>query len=185
MGRLYALIFGVLAVFLLACGLLGRSAPPSEGTQLEPVPVSQEAADRFAQKLKEIKDTAPGEQITVTFTEEEVTSYFALNTPADSGLENPQVHFRDGRIYFTGTVKMGPTSQNLSVKIRPYVENGQVGLEFEEATLGPISIPDPIKNLINDQIRTALSADNQLSNVKAITVGDGTITIEAVRSRSG
>ncbi len=181
MRRVYGVLLSVLVLFSLACGFLGRASAPPEAEQLEPVPVSEEAAQQFSEKLKQAQAVQADETVTLTFTEEEVTSFIALNMPSEeSGIENLQVHFRDGRIYITGSIKVGPSTQKLFVKIRPSVENGQVALEFEEATLGPISLPDPIKELISEQILAAFNTDNQRAEIKSIRVDEGSITIESV-----
>ncbi len=178
--RRFSAFFGLIALFLLACGLPGLSRPPQRPT-VESVPVSEEAAQQFEEKVGQLGQVQPGETVVLTITEEEITSYIAVNLAQSSDVQDIQVNFRDGRIYISGTVPVGPSKQELFVVLRPYVQEGKMAMEFEEATLGPIGIPDPIKQAINDQIRAAIAPENQVTTIKSITVEEGKITIEATR----
>lgn len=172
------LLIGLLA--LLACAL-----PSFGGETAEPTPtveISQSAAEGMEAKLEEVRNTPAGEEITLTLTEEEITSYIAMNMSQDSQIENIRVRLSDGVIRVTGRVPVGPLTQDLSLLVQPTVQDQRIALQVTEAKLGSVDIPESLLDTANDEIRRTLSANNQLGTINDITVGDGQITIVAIKS---
>src|SRR5438105_1817136 len=81
--------------------LLAR--PPELAAQLTPVPVSGAAASSFDGKVATVQ-SAPA-PVTVQFDDQEATSKLVETLAAEPSaprIENPQVAFRDGKIYLSG-----------------------------------------------------------------------------------
>jgi hypothetical protein len=66
-------------------------------------------------------------------------------------------------------------TQELRVVATPRVQDGVPQFDFTEATFGPIPIPGALLDIVNDQLRIALT--DRVARVEQIEVGDGTITI--------
>lgn len=163
----------LIATMLLGCGLVGGpAAPPGD------VPVSEEAAARLETKIQEAAASSQGEQVQVTLTEEEVTSYLRLRLQTEQ-LQSAQVQFEPGRIILTGQATVGIT-QNIRMVASPRVENGIVQFDFSEAKFGPLPIPQSILDIANDQLRQALTSN--VAQVDQVDVGDGTITVSGRRA---
>lgn len=171
------LLVGLLG--LLACGL-----PSLRGQSASPTPtleISQDAASGVEAKLEEVRKTPAGEEITLTLTEQEITSYIAANMPQDSQIKDIRVRLSDGAIRISGQAPVGPLTQDLSLVVRPSVENQQISLQVTEAKLGSIDIPKSLLDSANTEIRRTLSANNQLTGVQQVDISDGQVTIVATK----
>ncbi|HBY95686.1 MAG: hypothetical protein M5U01_41630 [Ardenticatenaceae bacterium] len=175
MRRQHLIIGLIIAVALTACSLgTKKEARPAS------VPVSEQAATELETKLAEVGNNR-SDQINLTITQEEVTSYLQLR--AQTGpIEEPQVEFKPGLIIFTGRATVG-VSEDFRVVASPRVENGVLQFDFREARFGRVAIPDAVLSLINDQLRQALTGDH-LGHVERVEAGDGIITIVGQRSQA-
>lgn len=175
--------YGLLVLFvlaaLLACGLPFSSQ--QSATPEPTVPVSRDAAASMQAKLEEVQQTPPGEEFRLTLTEEELTSFVALQLPQDAQVQDVQVRLRAGAIHISGKAAVGPVTQDLIIAIRPSVRNNAIALEVIEAKVGPMAVPEPLLNTITEQIRETLSANKQVGELKSIEVNDGTLTIVATK----
>lgn len=165
---------------LLACAL--PSLPGQTAQSTPTVAISQDAAQGMEAKLEGIRNAPAGEEITLTLTEEEITSYIATNMPQDSQIQNIRVRLSDGVIRILGQAPVGPLTQDLSLVVRPTVQDQQIALQVTEAKLGSIDIPESLLDTANNEIRRTLSANNQFGTINDVTVSDGQITIVAVKS---
>lgn len=173
MNRRYLTILMIIAVAFTACNF--REKHETEPTR---VPVSEEAAAQLESKLLAMA-SSPSDQVNVTVTEEEVTSYLQLRTQTDQ-VQALQVEFEPGQIALTGRATVGIT-QDFRIVASPRVEDGILQFDFHEATFGPVPIPGPLLSLVNDQMRQALTA-NQVGRVEQVDVGAGTLTIVGRRA---
>lgn len=173
LDRRHLVLVITLVFALTACGL-GRG---DEALSTE-VPVSEAAAKRLETKLAEAAGSQ-SDRISLSLTEEEVTSYLRLRVETDP-IEQLQVEFEPGQIIVTGRATVG-VSQDLRIIASPRVEDGVLQFDFHQATVGRVPIPEVLLSLVNTQLRQALTGD-QVARVEQIEVGDGTITIVGRRA---
>lgn len=167
------------AALLVALPLLVGCGGESSGEST--VPVSEEAAASLESKLA-TATASQEQQVSVTLTQEEVTSYWRLRV-RESPLQEPQIVFADGKITLTGRATAGVT-QNFRVVAAPYVENGILQFDFQEAKFGPLPLPAEMLSVVNDQLRDALTG-NTMGRLESVTVGAGTLTITGERAGAG
>lgn len=172
----------VLVSVSLACNLPFSSQPSPE---LEPIPVSTEAANTLVDSVKEAIDhyQKTGE-LQLVMNESQLTSIiaFSLQEQSEFDLVDPQVYLRDGQVILIGGVEQVTGRVNAEITMQPGVDtDGQPQLKIISARLGILPLPAMLLNevtsaasdLIAQQIRAA-GADFRL---ESITVGDGQLEI--------
>ncbi len=182
-GRYRLLLVSVLLlVLLLACGL-GKETPVA-GTR---VPVSQEAADRLAQKLKASVNQDDG-TFSLEVTDVELTSYVALelSQPAARAVEIPlqdfQAQFTGGQMIFSGELTtVFPFRLGLRVAASARVENGQLDVALNEARLGAVSMPrlllKGLSRVVSETIVEAPLHLEEAVEIVGVEIGEGLIRL--------
>lgn len=155
------LVFSLLALTSLACGL-GRqqqdevTAPPGG-----PIPVSQEAADRLKQNFyQSLQEATSTHEASLRITNEEITSLVAneLSSTGQIPLSNPQVWFTAGRIYITGEVDaVGPVNFNSLIVATAVVDEGRMVVRVEEAQMGPFDFPASLVESMTQTVNEVLA----------------------------
>lgn len=182
-NRFVNLVVVALTVLLAsACQVPGLSTP-DDGP---PVAVSEESAASLEQKLADV--AAAGGPVSVTLTQEEVTSYLALKLPAsfeqdgttiENPLQNPQVYFKDdGTLVLRADIVFQGNSQLIRVVARPTVANGQLQIDITEGKLGPVPVPGPLLDQVEGALAEGLTAGRDYTELTTVAVADGTIMIE-------
>ena len=181
----------VVAIITLAASSIGcnflshRIVTPTA----EPVPVTTEAAENLQESiesgLEEFQSTG---EITFEITESQLTSLIAvkLREQPDAPIKDPQILLRDGQIKFSAAVNQGNFSFPLAVVITLGVDaQGMPTYEIVSASVGPLPLPDNLKEQLSSQIDQVLStqlvADNTPVYLDSITIADGILTIKAHR----
>ena len=166
-----ALLAGVAYLLLL-------QAPPREASAT-PVPVSSAAAQRFDQKLATMSNaSAP---VTIEIDNQEATSKLveALAANPDAPrLDNPQVTFRDGKVYLSGTTRDTPLPVNILVVGRVEARDGRLVTEVETIDTGRFPLPGALR----DQIARAATDVERLNRqlpiyVTEVRVLDGRLAV--------
>jgi len=176
------LVFALLPVLLLACGR-GQKTPSTETR----VPVSQEAADRLAQKLQEGVNREEG-TFSLEVTDAELTSYVVLklseqaDRKSDMLLEDFQAQFSGGQMIFSGKVAtVCPLQLNVRAAAVARVEDGQLDVVVDKAQVGILPIPKGLLNSLSHIItETITEAPEQIEEAVEITdveIGEGVIRI--------
>jgi len=176
------LVFVLLSALLLACGL-GKKTPSTEAR----VPVSQEAADRLEQKLKEATNKDEG-TFGLEITDAELTSYVVLklSEQADRAdeipLEDFQVRFSGRQMIFSGKLTtICPFQLNVKVTAMAQVEDGQLDVAVDKARVGAIPVPKGLlKSLSRIITETITEAPEQMDVAVEITdieIGEGVMRI--------
>jgi hypothetical protein len=178
-------IAGALLVLLgvaLACG--GPLPVGGPTPTLEPVPVSSEAAQSLVDKFNSL-GVASGE-VTVAITESELTSYVEqqLQAQPDSPFSDPQIYLRDGKINLYVTVTTSNLKANAQIVMNATVENNQMKVTVDRASLGPVPVPEDVLNsltsTLNDKMLALASDLPSGVGLKAIAIADGLMTITAI-----
>jgi len=184
MPKLYRLmlVFILLPALLLACGS-GQRTPAAEVV----VPVSQEAADRLAQKLKASVNKDDG-VFSLQVTDVELTSYVVLelSQPAARAVEIPlqdfQAQFTGGQMIFSGKLTtVLPFDLNARVAASARVADGQFDVGLNEAQVGAVSLPrwvlKGLSRIIGETIVEAPLHLKEAVEIAEVEIGDGVIRL--------
>ncbi len=182
------LAFLLLPALSLACGL-GKKA-----TAEPRVPVSQEAAERLEQKLKE-GINEQGDTFDVEVTDVELTSYVVLKLSEQAGedempLEDFQVRFSDGQMIVSGkAVTVCPFELNTKVVASAQVKDGQLDVNVDKAQVGIVPMPKALlKGLSRMITETIVEAPEEVDKAAVITdveIGEGVMRIAGRLTHSG
>ena len=140
------------ATAVAALALLGCRLPRLTGNGLDAVaqptvPVSQEAAQRFIDKARSLG----GQQFRVELTEQEITSYVALYLADQVPLKAPQIRLLPGRLLVQGDVD-ALLRVRISLTGHVKLAQGQPQIEFEQVTLGSVSLPRFLLGSLSDSV---------------------------------
>jgi hypothetical protein len=185
------LAFALLLALLLACGL-GKKTPSTETK----VPVSQEAADRLEQKLKEGVNGDEG-TFSLEVTDAELTSYVILklseqaDRKGDLPLEDFQVQFIGGQMIYSAKVTtVCPFQLDVRVAATAQVEDGQFDVAVDKAQVGVLSLPkvllDSLSRIITETIAEAPERVEEAVEITDVETGEGMMRIDGrVTRRTG
>ena len=172
----------VIGLAAVACRL-GTSAAQRPGSE---IPVSTEEAQLFEQNLKAASEGFSNNgEMDLHITESQLTSYvyFQLQEQANSGIADPQIFLRDGKIQFYATYSESALPVDLVLVITPRVSNGQISLQLDSVRLGPAAAPEVLveraQQIITEQIEPSLnqSVTGGLY-IDTLDVADGMLTLQ-------
>ncbi len=166
----------------LACGIPGFAAPTPPAS---PIPVSATSAHEVQDLLEAAAASAATGSVTVTFTEQQLTSAVALyleDNATDPQLTNPQVFLRDGKIQLYGTaVVQGLTVDATFVISTSVSADGQLTFKAESGSFGPFGVPDDVLTQISDALNewATGSIAPAMTGVRlsSVVVADGLLTV--------
>ncbi len=170
-----------LALAILACTLnIGGPDYPTPA-----IPVSTEAMGELQSSLETaVAAGAVSGQITLTFTEPQLTSYLSNKLQAQSLplITNPQVYLRDGQLQVYGTARKSYFEATARIILSAGVdEQGQLKIELTSADFGPLPVPNGLKEIITATIQEAytgaLGPVATGFRLLSITIADGNMTI--------
>lgn len=174
--------FLLLVLFLssVACGLPTRDLPPTP-TAIPVDPAQAQALeDQLATAAAELE---AGNLVTLTFTDSQLTSYFAkqLGQQSEFSFVDPQVRLTGGNIEMGGKITIEKLSAQATLVFSTYVAEGRLRVELLDAKLGALPVPDRFLNQINDTMNANMdemtSADGRKLDIQSVTVGEGVMTI--------
>jgi hypothetical protein len=179
--RLTAALF-LLPALMLACRLSGRM--PADGAR---VPVSQEAADRLEQKLRESVHQDEG-TFDLEITDAELTSYVVLEMsqqiggPEEMPVEDLQVRFADGQMICTGKLTaFCPFRLNLGVVASARVEDSQFAVTLNKAQVGVVPLPKWMRRIlsriVSESIVEAPERMERAAEITDVQIGEGVMQI--------
>jgi hypothetical protein len=175
-----------LALAGLACDLSvgGPSAPGS------PIPVSTQAAGQVRELWKAAATNAANDQISVTITEEQLTSFVALKLQEnpDSPLKDIQIYLRDGKIQLFGTAQGGNVKTTALVVIAVSVTpEGTVLFTAEQADFGPLPVPsallDSLSSTLNEAFTGQIGSTASGFRITSVVIADGQMAITGTITR--
>lgn len=176
-SRLIILIVLAAAALGGAAYLLNRA--PATATVITPVPVSDDAAASFDRKVATVQRA--GAPATIEITDEEATSKLveALATePGAPKISDPQVNFRDGRLYLSGTARETPLPVKVVIVGRLEARDGRLVATVEQIDTGRIPLPATMRDQITDAATSLDELNQQLPiYVTAVHVLDGRLTL--------
>lgn len=178
-----SLLVGAFALVLviLACTInIGGPDYPTPS-----IPISTEAVGGLQLSLETaVAAGAVSGQITLTFTEPQLTSYLYNRLQAQSQplITNPQVYLRDGQVQVYGTASKSYFEATARIILSAGVdEQGQLKIVLTSADFGPLPVPNGLKEIISTTIQEAytgaLGPVATGFRLQSVTIADGTMTI--------
>ncbi len=186
----------VLPLFLLSLVLTSLACTIFVGgpdySNLPPIPVSAEAAASIQDELKRAFEAGvqTGE-VTINFTEPQLTSYLALRMQTDPSLQqsdkkplitDPQVYLRDGQMQIYGKTQEGIFAANIGIIVKVGVDaTGQPLIDITSADFGPFPAPEGLKNAITAMVKEAYTGSvgpvATGFRIESISIANGIMTI--------
>jgi len=183
MNALYKKIIPVGVILLLsvlACQVnAGGPQPPAPINPVPPVIPDPEQSVTL--------DPQSG-QITVTFTQEQLTAYVAAeiaNQP-DIPLENPQVVLQNDQIEIYGHYNQSLLSADLRLVVQPKAdENGNIKFKVVSADMGSIPAPanllEQFSTQINQAIENVVDPSSTGVHIDSVTISNGRMDVTGSR----
>lgn len=172
-------LFASLLVFLGAVAFMLLSRPSGLAGQLTPVPVSSAAAGSFDNKLATVQ-SAPA-PVTVEIDEQEATSKLVETLAAEPSapqVENPQVTFREGKVYLSGISHDAPVPVNVVIVGLVEARDGKLVITVERIDTGRFPLPGALKDQIIDIASDTDRLNEQLPIiVNEVRVLDGRLVL--------
>jgi hypothetical protein len=183
--RLIIAVIG-LALASLACDL-SVSGPAAPGS---PIPVSTEAAGQVPELWKAAATNAANQQLSVTITEEQLTSFVAikLQDNPDAPVKDIQVFLRDGKIQIFGKAQGGSVNTTALIVIAVSVTpEGTALFTVEQADFGPLPVPssllEGLSSTLNEAFTGQVGSVASGFRVTSITIADGQMAITGTVTR--
>jgi hypothetical protein len=167
---LIALSLGVLAC--LPCQASSQLAPTPQRT----VPVStEEAKDLISTLGQGVLPDAEG-RFVLTITEEELTSYAALNM--QESIIDPQILLTEGQIQLYGTL-VSPVEAPVAALATVHVDPAGAQVTVESVSVGGFPMPETFMEAFAQQINDLIAAAQRYEDVQIseIEIGEGQMTI--------
>jgi hypothetical protein len=170
-----------LTLAILACTMnIGGPDYPTPA-----IPISTEAVGELQSSLETaVAAGAESGQISLTFTEPQLTSYLYNKLQAQSQplITNPQVYLRDGQLQVYGTARKSYFEATARIILSVGVdEQGQLKIVLSSADFGPLPVPNGLKEIISTTIQEAYTgALGPIATgfrLQSVTITDGTMTI--------
>lgn len=180
-------ILTILVLLSLACSMdLGGPTKPAEV-----IPVSTEAVESLKNSWKDAfaQATQNNGQITLVFSEEQITSFvaFKLQEQPEPVFTDPQIYLRDGKIQVYGTVTTERFKGTVRVVMTAEVsEDGKPLVKVESADFGPLPVPtemlDGISATVDEMLTGQFGTTATGFRLTSIAIADGLmVVIGAVR----
>ena len=188
--RLLSIAIAVLGLVAMACTCslpkLGNVGPAPKAT----VPVSKEAADRMQKKVDQAAEQARSTgQFKVTLTESELSSYIDQQIKdrqaqgEEIPLANPQIKLTQGQMWVYGTFVAGSSKVNGLAVVSPLVQSGQLKIQVVRVDLGPIPVPKPLLQQINEQIQASVDEQSSDITLTGLTIREGEMDVTGKNNR--
>jgi hypothetical protein len=170
----------------LACNLPGGNASSVPTAR---IPITTQSVETLESNLQAAAtEVAASEQVSVVITEEQLTSMIAFELKAQENpiITDPQIYLRNDQIEAYGNLQQSGFSAPLKMIFTVSVNaQGQPEYEVVDASIGPLPLPDSVRDLIKaqlDQAMAELTSETQGMILEDITIGDGTMTITGRRA---
>lgn len=159
------------------CCLGGAITPP-----ITPFPIDQDQAKAMRERAMQAKATQGA--FTITFTDQELTSYLVGLAQSGAGefpARDVKFEFDDGYVQIWGTfIEMAPTDLPVYVRATIDAANGDVVLHIQQANAGPFPVPGAMRELIAQSLSETLAELNFALEVQQVQVRPGEMTLTGV-----
>lgn len=179
----FAALVALLLLAVLACGpcsLFSCTAPAQQQETIPTVEVSQAAAQRLEDKLREQLQENPNPQFLIRITNEEATSLVnaRLAEAAEPPIQDPRIWFTRGRIYVAGRlINIVPAPMDALLVASVKVVEGQARLQFDDATVGAVKVPKMVLSELEQTVNDALATAQINLTITEVQVREGELVI--------
>lgn len=171
---LWALAIAMVIVPILACRPGG---PSPEATPWKPIRISPEDAEQLESKIREQILENPQSRFRLEITQEEITSYMALNVQ-DYPIVRPEIRFAPRLVYISAIlIGIGPLQAKVFAASSAEVSEGRVTLDIKEATVGGISIPQSVLRFLSTMMTQTLDEAQSHATIEEIELLEGKIIL--------
>lgn len=130
------------------CALLGSARPSLQApTPLPTIAPSETAATRLEEKARALEERA----FRIEFTDEEVTSYLALQLGDSLPLASPRIAFQPGKFILEGEIT-APIRGHVTLTGTIQAAEGRPKVSFQGASVSGIPLPQAALASISDTI---------------------------------
>ena len=185
----FFLVLSSILIASLACTI---SVGGPDYSDLEPIPVSAEAAQNMQDGIRQsFENGLQSGVVIITITEPQITSYLALRMQNDPAMmqedqeplfTDPQVYLRDGQMKIYGKTRQGIFIANIGIILNAGVDElGQPKIEVVSADFGPFPAPEGINEAITLFIEEAFTGSfgpvATGLRIETISIANGVMTI--------
>jgi hypothetical protein len=171
----------VLAILVLtaatACGPCASLSGFRVALPDRPIEISEDAAQRFQEKIIGGWEARETGQFRLQFTDQELTSYLnlRLGDMRFIPLSEPRIWLTRGDIYVSGNLKAGslPISGRVGLVLSPQVLDGVAQLSVERASIGPAPIPRAILETLEETMNTSLRQAQMNVHIERLQILEG------------
>ncbi len=125
------------------------------------IPVSTEEVINMQEQIREaLLGGTESSQITLFFTESQLTSYlaFKLDSQDKPFLTEPQVYLQNNQIQVYGTIIREYLKATVSIFMTATIDpDGKLLLELSSADFGPLPVPENLKEIITSLVTEAFT----------------------------
>ena len=181
----------IMGLALVAAGLACSLGGPTATATPRPtaIPVSTEAAGQLEDVWATAVAGSENGQVSVTMTEEQLTSYIAIKLAEnpDSPIKDPQVRLRDGKMTFNASAVVQGVKAPVEIIISAAPDDkGVLKVTFEEAKLGGLPMPAPLLDsvsaAINEAVTGQFGSEGTGVKITAVTIADGQMVLTGTLS---
>ena len=152
----FFLFLSIVLIATLACNI---SVGGPDYSDLEPIPVSAEAAQSMQDGIRQsFENGMQSGVVIITITEPQITSYLALRMQDDPAMlqedqqpffTDPQVYLRDGQMKIYGKTRQGIFTANIGIILTAGIDElGKPKIEVVSADFGPFPAPEGINEAV-------------------------------------
>jgi hypothetical protein len=155
------------------------------GYPAERIPVSTEAVGELQASVETaVAAGSESGQITLVFTESQLTSFLAmkLQEQSVSFLHDPQVTLRDGQITLYGTARQGYFQANIKISVSASInDQGHLQIEVSAIDFGPLVVASAVKDALTATIQEAFTGAVGPAAIglrlETVSIGDGSMVL--------
>jgi hypothetical protein len=171
-------LFAALSIMVLAC-LPCQTSSEVVPTPMRTVPVSTAEAEHLVSSLSQGLVPDSEGRFVLVLTEEELTSYVALNM--EESIVDPQIILADDQIQLYGTM-VSPVEAPVTAVASVVVESGKAHVVVESVSVDGFPIPgtfvEAFAQQINDLVTTLLEYENL--EISEVQIAAGEMIIEGI-----
>ena len=164
------------------CAWLSRSSVKLPDRSIE---ITEEAAQRFREKLQGAWENQGEGQFRLQLTDQELTSYVNLKIKdsTDIPLTQPYIWFSRGKIYVSGELSNAglPLSGQAAIVASAQVADEQLRISIDQASIGRVPIPRAFLNSLQNTVNGGLAQAQLGLKVQRLEILEGEAIIIASR----
>ena len=169
------------------CGLLNRRISSAPHPPDRTIHISDEAAQRFEQKLRTAWENQEDGHFRLQVTEEELTSYvnLKLHIPSQIPISEPRIWFSQGKIFVSGRISSPdvPISGQALIVLSAWAAEGRINTRIESASIGQVPVPQSFLDTLTELLEENLSQVQTNLRIEKLQLSEGEVLIVATQEK--